>query len=104
MAVLQVKDILYHLYMTARGNLQRLMPKDIRIVKYLLTMEDPEERLCALKDAFTPGEEIEGNDVDCLYTYVYEILMFSIDCVEIHAFINHNEKFNGLSIHSERFP
>ncbi|XP_015887641.2 uncharacterized protein At4g37920 isoform X2 [Ziziphus jujuba] len=64
----EVKDILYHLYMTARGNLQRLMPKEIRIVKYLLTIEDPEERLCALNDAFTPGEELEGKDVDSLYT------------------------------------
>ncbi|KAI8014544.1 Uncharacterized protein LOK49_LG05G02892 [Camellia lanceoleosa] len=64
----EVKDILYHLYTTARGNLQRLMPKEIRIVKYLLTIEDPEEQLCALKDAFTPGEELEGKDVDCLYT------------------------------------
>lgn len=55
--------------MTASGNLQRLMPKEIRILKYLLTIKDPEEKLSALKDAFTPGEEVEGQDVDCLYTY-----------------------------------
>lgn len=55
--------------MTARGNLQRLMPKEIRILKYLLTVKDPDEQLCALKDAFTPGEELQGKDVDCLYTY-----------------------------------
>ncbi|XP_057523784.1 uncharacterized protein At4g37920 [Amaranthus tricolor] len=64
----EVKDVLYHLYKTARGNLQRLMPKEIRIAKYLLTIEDPEETLSALHDAFTPGEELEGNDVDNLYT------------------------------------
>ncbi|KAI3692798.1 hypothetical protein L6452_32621 [Arctium lappa] len=64
----EVKDILYHLYMTARGNLQRLMPKEVRIVKYLLTIEDPERLLCALKDAFTPGDELEGKDFDNLYT------------------------------------
>ncbi|KAL2939523.1 hypothetical protein RDABS01_033682 [Bienertia sinuspersici] len=64
----EVKDVLYHLYKTARGNLQRQMPKEIRIVKYLLTIEDPEERLSALQDAFTPGEELEGKDVDNLYT------------------------------------
>lgn len=65
----QVKDILYHLYTTASGNLQRLMPKEIRILKYLLTIKDPEEQLCRLNDAFTPGDELEGQDVDCLYTY-----------------------------------
>ena len=56
--------------MTARGNLQKLMPKEVRIVKYLLTIEDSEERLAALQDAFTPGEELEGKDVDNLFTYV----------------------------------
>ncbi|WOL09328.1 hypothetical protein Cni_G18081 [Canna indica] len=64
----EAKDVLYHLYKTAMGNLQRLMPKEIRILKYLLTIEDPQEQLCALKDAFTPGNELEGKDVDCLYT------------------------------------
>nr|KYP41038.1 hypothetical protein KK1_037604 [Cajanus cajan] len=64
----EVKDILYHLYKTAVGNLQRLVPKEIRIVKYLIRIEDPEEQLTALKDAFTPGEELEGKDVDNLYT------------------------------------
>ncbi|KAG1330440.1 hypothetical protein COCNU_02G004080 [Cocos nucifera] len=64
----EVKDVLYHLYKSAVGNLQRLMPKEIRILKYLLTIEDPEEQLAALKDAFMPGDELEGKDVDCLYT------------------------------------
>ncbi|KAK1406773.1 hypothetical protein QVD17_38381 [Tagetes erecta] len=64
----EVKDILYHLYMTARGNLQRLMPKEVRIVKYLLTIEDPERLLSTLNDAFTPGDELEGKDFDNLYT------------------------------------
>ncbi|KAL4197597.1 hypothetical protein AMTRI_Chr04g189060 [Amborella trichopoda] len=64
----EAKDVMYHLYMTARGNLQRLMPKEIRIIKYLLTIEDPKQRLSALQDAFTSGEELEGKDVDSLYT------------------------------------
>ncbi|XP_022871983.1 uncharacterized protein At4g37920-like [Olea europaea var. sylvestris] len=67
--MMYVKDVLYHLFTAARGNLQRLMPKEIRILKYLLTIKDPEERISALKDAFTPGEELAGKDIDCLYTY-----------------------------------
>jgi len=59
---------LYHLYVTARGNLQRLMPKEVRILKYLLSIEDPQEQISALQDAFTPGDELEGTDVDYLYT------------------------------------
>ncbi|OIW13899.1 hypothetical protein TanjilG_31788 [Lupinus angustifolius] len=68
MAKDEVKDVLYHLYKTAVGNLQRLVPKEVRIIKYLIKIEDPEEQLCALQDAFTPGEELEGKDVDNLYT------------------------------------
>lgn len=77
---MQVKDVLYHLYKTAVGNLQRNVPKDIRILKYLLTIEDPEECLCALNDAFTQGEGLEGKDVDSLCTYVYEIWLFYVYC------------------------
>jgi len=56
--------------MTAVANLQRQMPKDIRILKHLIMIEDPEERLSALNDAFTPGPELLGDNVDTLYTLV----------------------------------
>ncbi|XXG79047.1 hypothetical protein AAC387_Pa09g0202 [Persea americana] len=82
----EVKDILYHLYMTARGNLQRLMPKEIRILKYLLTIEDPDEQLCALKDAFTPGTEHEGKDVDSLYTTPEKLFTWIRTVVDAYHF------------------
>ncbi|VAH00040.1 unnamed protein product [Triticum turgidum subsp. durum] len=62
------KDIMFHLYMTAVANLQRQMPKDIRILKHLIMIEDPAERLSALNDAFTPGPELQGENVDTLFT------------------------------------
>ncbi|XP_047059796.1 uncharacterized protein At4g37920-like [Lolium rigidum] len=62
------KDIMFHLYMTAVANLQRQMPKDIRILKHLIMIEDPEERVSALNDAFTPGPELQGENLDTLYT------------------------------------
>lgn len=52
------------------ANLQRQIPKEIRIVKYVIQIEDPEEQLSALNDAFTPGVEVEGKDIDSLYSYV----------------------------------
>jgi hypothetical protein len=66
--ILQAKDIMFHLYMTAVANLQRQMPRDIRILKHLIMIEDPEERVSALNDAFTPGPELQGENVDTLYT------------------------------------
>ncbi|MCO5547965.1 hypothetical protein L7F22_001420 [Adiantum nelumboides] len=64
----EVKDILYHLYMIARGNMQRLVPKEVRILRHVLTLEDPKEQFAALTDAFSPGAELEGKDIDLLYT------------------------------------
>ncbi|XP_006647183.2 uncharacterized protein At4g37920 [Oryza brachyantha] len=64
----EAKDIMFHLYMTAVANLQRQMPKDIRILKHLIMVDDPEERMSALNDAFTPGPELQGENVDTLYT------------------------------------
>lgn len=64
----EAKDIMFHLYMTAVSNLQRQMPKDIRILKHLIMIDDPEEWLSALNDAFTPGPELQGDNVDTLYT------------------------------------
>ncbi|CAN0900755.1 Uncharacterized protein At4g37920 [Linum grandiflorum] len=64
----EAKDILYHLYKTSMENIQMSMPKDVRIAKHLLKIQDPTERLCALNDAFSPPEKLEENDEDCLYT------------------------------------
>ncbi|KAI9094484.1 hypothetical protein K1719_026709 [Acacia pycnantha] len=64
----EAKDIMYHLYKITVGNLQRQLPKEIRIIKHVIRIEDPEEQMCALKDAFTPGEELEGINEDVLYT------------------------------------
>jgi hypothetical protein len=66
--VSQAKDIMFHLYMTAVANLQRQMPKDIRILKHLIMIEDADELLSTLNDAFTPGPELQGDNVDTLYT------------------------------------
>ncbi|KAH9296022.1 hypothetical protein KI387_039610, partial [Taxus chinensis] len=64
----EVKDIMFHLYMTARQNLQKEVPKEVRIIKRLLTIEDPQLRLTVLAEAFSPGDKTQGKDVDVLYT------------------------------------
>ena len=43
-------------------------PAEVRILKYLLTMEHPEERLNALHEAFSPGPEIAAGEIDMLHT------------------------------------
>ncbi|XP_002980392.2 uncharacterized protein At4g37920 [Selaginella moellendorffii] len=86
----EVKDIMFHLYNVAKGNMQRLVPKEVRILKHLLTIEDPRERLGALAQAFSPGDELEGKDIDLLYTTpnrLYRQVLFILD-----AYYSNKEK------------
>ncbi|KAL3680930.1 hypothetical protein R1sor_023886 [Riccia sorocarpa] len=64
----EVKDIMFHLYNVARGNMQRLVPKEVRIIRHLLSIADPRERFACMTDAFSPGDELEGKNEDMLYT------------------------------------
>ncbi|XP_058069511.1 uncharacterized protein At4g37920 isoform X2 [Magnolia sinica] len=64
----EVKDIMYHLYRTTKSCLRSIAPKEIKLLKYLLNITDPEERFSALATAFSPGDEREAKDVDVLYT------------------------------------
>ena len=48
--------------------MSRLVPKEVRIIRHLLAIEDPRERFEEMTNAFSPGDELEGKDVDALYT------------------------------------
>lgn len=45
-------------------------PPAVRILKHLLSMEDPLERLAAMDKAFTPGPELTSGGDDFLSTCV----------------------------------
>ena len=66
--VLQVKDIMYHIYRATNKSLKSIAPPEIKLLKHLLNITDPEERFSALATAFSPGDEREVVDVDALYT------------------------------------
>lgn len=60
--------MMYSLYLTAVKNQQNMLPKEIRIIKHLITIEDPRRLLEELVEAFTPGVEMDAGDVAYLYT------------------------------------
>jgi len=66
--MVQVKDIMYHIYITTKESLKSISPPEMKLIKYLLNIEDPEERFGALATAFSPGDEREAKDEDALYT------------------------------------
>lgn len=45
-----------------------MAPKEIKLLKHLLNIVDPEERFSALATAFSPGAKHETKDPDALYT------------------------------------
>ena len=69
----KVKDIMYHIYTTAKESLKIISPPEMKLLKYLLNIEDPEERFAALASAFSPGDEHEVKDEDALYTTPNEL-------------------------------
>ena len=65
---MQVKDIMYSLYKATKSSLKSIAPKEIKLLKYLLNITDPEERFSALATSFSPGNEHEAKDPKALYT------------------------------------
>ncbi|KAK4393546.1 hypothetical protein Sango_1825400 [Sesamum angolense] len=53
----EVKEIMYRLYKATQSSLRSIAPKEIKLLKYLLNITDPEERFSALASAFSPGDE-----------------------------------------------
>ncbi|KAL6994735.1 hypothetical protein U1Q18_045269 [Sarracenia purpurea var. burkii] len=69
----EVKDIMYHLYKTTKSSLRSIAPKEIKLLKYLLNITDPEERFSALATAFSPGDEYEAKEKNAIYTTPKEL-------------------------------
>lgn len=69
----EVKDIMYHLYKATKSSLRSIAPKEIKLLKHLLNITDPEERFSALASAFSPGDDREAKDPNALYTTPKEL-------------------------------
>ncbi|KAK9097035.1 hypothetical protein Sjap_022532 [Stephania japonica] len=68
----EVKDIMYQIYKTTKSSLRSIAPKEIKLLKYLLNIVDPEERFSALATAFSPDEHAP-KDIEALHTTPKEL-------------------------------
>ncbi|KAL8130138.1 hypothetical protein V2J09_019293 [Rumex salicifolius] len=68
-----VKEIMYQIYKTTKSSLRSIAPKEIKLLKYLLNITDPEERFSAMATAFSPGDDLEAKEPDALYTTPKEL-------------------------------
>lgn len=66
--LVQVKDVMHHLYKATKSSLRSIAPKEIKLLKHLLNITDPEERFSALATAFSPGDGPEAKDPKAVYT------------------------------------
>ncbi|XP_068657405.1 uncharacterized protein At4g37920-like isoform X2 [Aristolochia californica] len=69
----EAKNIMYHIYKATKSSLRSIAPKEIKLLKYLLNITDPEERFSALATAFCPGDEHERKDADMIYSTPKEL-------------------------------
>lgn len=59
---------MYQLYKATKSSLRSIAPKEIKLLKYLLNITDPEERFSAMATTFCPGDERDVKDQDVIYT------------------------------------
>jgi len=71
----EVKDVMAHLYFKMKETSGRQQPPEVRILKYILSMEDPLQRKEALDAAFTPGPPVETPQEDYLCTTPERLLV-----------------------------
>jgi len=64
----EVKDIMAHLYWRMKKSMAELQPPEVRILKMLLSTDDPLERVSLMEQAFTPGAEMTVGETDYLNT------------------------------------
>lgn len=76
----EVKDVMAHLYFKMKETMGRQQPKEVRILKHLLAMDNPQEIRSGLEDAFTPGPELATQDEDYLFCEAQHLLS-TIDAV-----------------------
>ncbi|CAI0430855.1 unnamed protein product [Linum tenue] len=69
----EVKEIMYQIYKTTKSSLRSIAPKEIKLLKHLLNITDPEERFSALATAFCPGDDHEAKEPYALYTSPKEL-------------------------------
>ncbi|CAN1317064.1 Uncharacterized protein At4g37920 [Linum perenne] len=69
----QVKEIMYQIYKATKSSLRSIAPKEIKLLKHLLNITDPEERFSALATAFCPGDDHEAKNPYALYTTPKEL-------------------------------
>ena len=68
----EAKDMMAHLYFRAKENMGKTLPKEVRILKHIMTFDSSKDRIALLAEAFTPGPELdswsEADPEDRLFT------------------------------------
>ena len=64
----EVKDIMAHLYFKAKESFAQQAPPEARILKFLLAVESPSDRMSLMEQSFQPGPQLTTSDEDFLYT------------------------------------
>jgi hypothetical protein len=69
-ALMHVMPCHPHAAAQMKASMAELQPPEVRILKHLLSMEDPLERQSGMEQAFTPGPELNAGQEDMLSTCV----------------------------------
>eukprot|EP00887_Chlorella_sp_A99_P001218 scaffold14.g1218.t1 len=79
-SIMQVKDIMAHLYFKAKESFAQQAPPEVRILKFLLSVDSPADRAKLLGQAFEAGPALATADADYLHT-TPQVLLNTVDNV-----------------------
>lgn len=80
----EAREMAIESYLDAVAYDELPMPKELRILKYVVSFEDSMQQLSILRDAFTPGEEVETEIVDMVYTTPEKLLSLIVAMLGYH--------------------
>jgi hypothetical protein len=92
----EIADVAMHLYFRTQGQILKYMPREVRILKHLLCLEDPLIFKSELERALNPGPDIETKTVEYMYTKPDRLLQTA------NAILKAHENHINLEINKKR--
>lgn len=95
----EATDFELETYVDALRHADRQLPGEIRILKYIITIDDPEQKLAILRDAFTPPKPNEKKHIDLIY--VEPLMLLAWIKIIVHVYSTSRE--DGLQMAETKY-
>lgn len=92
----EIADVAMHLYFRTQGQINKNMPREVRILKHLLCLNDPLIFKSELDRALNPGPDVETKTSEYMYTKPDRLLL------TVNTILKAHENHHNLEINKKR--